>query len=117
MTLLEAISPTAHQILKLKPTPNDQNMSAAFREMMTQLRGQAAVEELLQCGGEYHVTRQDAIVADWQHALLQALTDATEHTRFLSGEDDAHHRRCLKRDLAKLAAVAEAMAEKVNTLD
>lgn len=92
-------------------------MSAAFRKEMTAQRTGGWVHELLECGGEFECDPKAAIVEDWQHALMQAHTNAVEHMRFLSDPNDGEmHARCLRKDLARLAAVAEAMAENIKNL-
>ena len=91
-------------------------MNAKFIALVDAEVKAGCVHELLACGGAYNVTPEEAITQDWQHALLQAQADVSEHLRFLSGEDESIHRRCLKKDLARLAAVAELMARNVKDL-
>lgn len=81
-------------------------MKKAFSRLVDAEVKAGRVHELLQCGGTYDTTPQNAITSDWQHALLQAEADVAEHLRFLSGEDGEWHRRALRKDLARLVAVA-----------
>ncbi len=87
-----------------------------FAALVATERKAQCVEELLTCGGDFNVTPEEAIVPDWQHVLLIAHADVAEHLRFLSGEDEAAHRKALARDLAKLVAVCERLAANLEGL-
>ena len=90
--------------------------AAKFRALVESEIKAGRVHETLTCGGDYNVTPEEAIASDWLHALQQTQADVTEHCRFLGGDDEAYHRRALKRDLARLAAIAQVMAANVEEL-
>lgn len=91
-------------------------MSKPFSKLVAAEIKAGRVHELLTCGGDYNVTPEEAIGHDWQHALLVAQADAAEHLRFLSSEQGDDHRRYLRKDLARLAAVCELMAGNLEDL-
>jgi len=88
-----------------------------FQKLVAQVTKAGCVGELLQCGGTYNVMPNEAIVEDWQHALLQAQTDLAEHLRFLSGEDGDLRRKSARRCLAVLVAVAAELEANLDELD
>ena len=91
-------------------------MSKQFRQLVEKAKKGGCVGELIQCGGEYDTMPEDAIAQDWQHALLQAQTDLAEDMRFLSGDEGDYRRKCARRHLAVLVAVAETLEANLKNL-
>ncbi len=74
----------------------------------------AKVFEYLQLFGDMpEVTAKDAIVEDWTHVLMITVTDVIEETRKLSGEESEFARKMLRKQLARVVAVAEAWERRV----
>lgn len=92
-------------------------MNKNFAKLVAKVTKAGCVGELLQCGGEYNVMPNEAIVADWQHALMQAQTDLAEELRFLSGEDGDYRLKCARRHLAILVAVAISMEQNLDEMN
>lgn len=83
-----------------------------FEEAVEKQRNR--VLELLQLWGDMpDVTMGNAIAEDWLHALMSAVTDVSEETRKLSGEDCEEARRILRKRLATVAAVCKAWEKRV----
>lgn len=91
-------------------------MNKKFLKQVEQVTKSGCVGELIQCGGEYETMPEDAIVEDWQHALLQAQTDLAEDLRFLSSEEGDYRRKCARRHLAVLVAVAAGLEANLENL-
>ena len=91
-------------------------MTKKFKTLVEQVTKSGCGGELIQCGGEYDTMPEDAIVEDWQHALLQAQTDLAEDLRFLSSDEGDYRRKCARRHLAVLVAVAAALESNLNNL-
>lgn len=92
-------------------------MSKQFQALVAKVAKAGCVGELLQCGGEYNVMPNEALAVDWQHALMQAQTDLAEDLRFLSGEEEDYRRKCARRHLAILVAVATKMEKHLDEMD
>lgn len=96
------------------PTSKVAEKPVPFRAEMTRVRNRV-LEHLTGCGYAPHTTAENANQVDWQHALLECVSEVAFEARF--DLDDPVVIKAMKTKLAITAAACEMWADQLEGLE